>query len=198
MQRIDYVYGWWLLRACRRNPLVRGTDRLELLIIALGLLVVLISTACAGALGTAVHDARSRVYVAQAQTRHTVTATATKDSTPVWGIDHSTATRVNARWQVNGTEHRDSLNWGHAVKAGDPLTIWVDRTGDRVEAPASISQAGTDAVGVAYAVWQTVTLAVAALVCWGRRRLERRRDSAWDRDIRWLIYGDGGRTNRKP
>jgi hypothetical protein len=196
MQSLDYVYGWWLLRACRRNPLVRGTDRLELLIIVVGILVVLVSAACAGALGTAVHDARSRVYLAQAQTRHTVTATATKESTLVLRVDDSTATTVSARWQVNGTEHTSTLNWDHAIKTGDPLTIWVDRNGDRVEAPVRTSQAGADAVGVAYAVWQTVALAVAGFVCWVRRSLDRRRDSAWERDIRCLI-DDGGRTNPK-
>jgi hypothetical protein len=196
MQSVEYVHGWWLLRACRRNPLVRGTDRLELSIIAVGIFVVLVSAACAGALGTAVHDARSRIYIAQAQTRHTLTARATEDSTLVLRVDDSTATKVNARWQVNGTEHTGSLNWDHAVKTGDPLTIWVDRNGDRVDAPAPTSQAGADAVGVAYAVWQTVALAVAGFVCWVRRRLDRRRDSAWERDIRCLI-DDGGRTNPK-
>ena len=83
MQSVEHVHGWWVLRACGRNPLVRGIDRLELLIIALGILVALVAAACAGALGTAVHDARSRVYIAQAQTRHTVTARATEDSTIV-------------------------------------------------------------------------------------------------------------------
>ncbi len=75
MQSVECVHGWWVLRACGRNPLVRGIDRLELLIIAVGVLVVLVAAALAGALGTAVHDARSRVYIAQAQTRHAVTAT---------------------------------------------------------------------------------------------------------------------------
>ena len=197
MQSAEYVHGWWVLRACGRNPLVRRIDRLELLIVALGILVVVVAAACAGALGTAVHDARSRVYIAQAQTRHTVTASAIDDSTIVLGVDDNMATRVNARWQVNGTEHADSLNWDHAVKTGDPLTIWVDRNGDRVDAPTPISQAGADAVGVAYVAWQSVALAAAGLICWGRSRLDRRRDSAWERDIRCLI-DDGGRTNRKP
>ena len=198
MQDVENVRGWWLLRACGRNPLVRGSDRLELLIIALGILIVLVAAACAGALGTAVHDARSRVYIAQAQTRHAVIARATEDSTIVMRVHDSTATMVNARWQVNGTEHTERLNWDHAVKTGDPLMIWVNRDGDRVDALAPTSRAGRDAVGVAYAAWQTVALAVAAFVCWGRSRLDRRRDSAWERDIRCLIDDDGGRTNRKP
>jgi hypothetical protein len=197
MQSVDYVHGWWVLRACGRNPLVRRIDRLELLIVALGILVVVVAAACAGALGTAVHDARSRVYIAQAQTRHTVTARAIDDSTVVLGVDDNMATRVNARWQVNGTEHTGSLDWDDAVKTGDSLTIWVDRNGDRVDAPTPISQAGADAVGVAYVAWQSVALAAAGLICWGRSCLDRRRDSAWERDIRCLIDDDGGRTNRK-
>jgi hypothetical protein len=198
MQSAEYVHGWWVLRACGRNPLVRRIDRLELLIVALGIVVVVVAAACAGALGTAVHDARSRVYIAQAQTRHAVTAEAIDDSTIVLGADDNMATRVDARWQVDGSEHTGSLDWDHAVKTGDPLTIWVDRYGDRVDAPTPISQAGVDAVGVAYVAWQSVALAAAGLICWGRSRLDRWRDSAWERDIRCLIDDDGGRTNRKP
>jgi hypothetical protein len=193
MQTVDSIHGWWLLRACGRNPLVRASDRLELLIIALGIWIVLVAAACAGALGTAVHDARSSVYIAQAQTRHTVTATAIADSSIVLGVN--TATRVSARWQVNGTEHTGSLPWDHAVKAGDPLTIWVDRSGNVVDAPTPTSQAGVDAVGIAYAAWLTTTLAAAGLTCWGRSRLDRWRDSAWERDIRCLMHDD---ARRKP
>jgi hypothetical protein len=198
MQSVDYVHPWWVLRACGRNPLVRGVDRLELVIVALGILVALVAAAGAGALGTAVHDARARVYVAQAQTRHTVIARATDDSTIVIGVDDNMATRVNARWQVNGAEHSGSFQWDHAVKTGDPLTIWVDRDGNRVDAPTPTSRAGVEAVGVAYAVWQTVAFAAVGLIWWTRSSLDRRRDSAWEHDIRCLVDDDGGRTNRKP
>ena len=198
MQSVEYVQRWWILRACGRNPLVRGIDRVELLIVALGIVVVLVAAAGAGALGTAVHDARARVYIAEAQTRHAVTARAIDDSTTVLAVDDNTATKVDARWQVNGTEHTGSFTLDGPVKTGDPLRIWVDRGGNRVDAPTPASQAGVDAVGVAYTTWQTVVLAVAGLVWWGRSRLDRRRDSAWERDIRCLIDNDGGRTNRKP
>ena len=198
MQSVEYVPRWRVLRACGRNPLVRGVDRVELLIVALGILVALVSVAYAGALGTAVHDARSRVYIAQAQTRHTVTATATKDSTFVSRGDDSPATRVSVRWQVDGTEHAGSLDWDRAVKTGDPLSIWVDRNGDRVDPPAPTSRAVEDAIAVAFVAWLAVALAVAGLVCLGRSYLDRRRDSTWERDIRCLIDDDGGRTKRKP
>ncbi|MCW2511942.1 MAG: hypothetical protein JWR11_984 [Mycobacterium sp.] len=193
MQSVDYIHGWWVLRAAGRNPLVRGTDRLELLIVAVGILAVVVGAAFAGALGTAVHDARSRVYVAQAQTRYPVDAEAIDDSTVVLGIRDTTATRVNARWRANGTEHTGSVNLDGVVKTGDPLTVWVDLNGNRVDAPAPTSQAGWDAVIAAYAAWQTVALAAAGFIWWGRARIDRRRDSAWERDIRCLIHDNGGR-----
>jgi hypothetical protein len=195
MQSVDYIHGWWVLRAAGRNPLVRASDRLELLIVALGIVVVVVAGACAGALGTAVHDARSRVYTVQAQTRHTVVAEAIDDSTNVLGVRDNATTRVNARWQVDGAEHAGSVTVDRAVKTGDPVRIWVDRDGNRVDAPTPTSQAGLDAVAVAYVAWQTVVLAAAALICWGRLRLDRRRDAAWERDIRCLIHENG---RRKP
>jgi hypothetical protein len=65
---------------------VRTSDRIELWIIALGVLIAMVATA--GALGTAVHDARSHVYLAEAQTRHTLVARVAEDSTTVVGIRH--------------------------------------------------------------------------------------------------------------
>src|ERR1700754_4018862 len=143
MQSVDSIHVWWLLRACsRRNPLVRTSDRIELLIIALGVMIALVGTACAGALGTAVHDARSRVYLAEAQTRHTAIATAIEDSTTVVGMDDNAVTHVNARWDFDGTQHTESFTVDGHVKAGDPLKVWVDSDGNRVDAPTPTSQVG--------------------------------------------------------
>src|SRR5258708_33530515 len=97
MQSVEDVPRWWVVRACGRNPLVRGSDRFELLIIAVGILVVLIAAAGAGALGTAVHDARSRLDVEQAPARHTGIAPANDDGPTIVGVDHHTTTRGNAR-----------------------------------------------------------------------------------------------------
>lgn len=190
-------HAWQVLRACgRRNPLVRTSDRIELLIVALAVLIALVATACAGALGTAVHDVRSRGYLAEAQTRHTVIARAAEDGTTVVRLRNHAVTVVDARWQVDGTEHTDGLTTDGPVKAGDPLLIWVDSDGHRVDAPTPTSQAGVDAVGVAYAAWQAVLFLVTGLVCWGRSCLDRRRITGWERELRSLVYG-GGTENRK-
>jgi hypothetical protein len=197
MQSVDLIHWWRVLRTCGRHPLVRISDRIELAIVALGVFATLAATAFAGALGTAVHDARSHVYEAEAQTRHNVIARAAEDSTTVVGLRNHLVTVVDARWQVDGTEHTDGVTTDGPVKAGDPLVIWVDHDGNRVDPPTPTSQAGVDAVGVAYAAWQTALFAVTGLVCWGRSVLDRRRMSSWERDLRSLVYG-GGSGNRKP
>jgi hypothetical protein len=197
MRDFDSIHVWWLLRAWRRrNPLVRTSDRIELVITALGILTVMVATACAGALGTAVHEERSHRYATEAQTRHTLIARATEDSTTVVGFRDHAVTIVDARWQANGTDHADALTIDGRAKAGDPLLIWVDRDGNRVDAPMPTSQAGVDAIGVAYAAWQAVLFTVAGLVWWARVGLNRRRMSGWERDIRSLVHG-GGSGHRK-
>ena len=198
MKGSDSVRVWWLLRAYRRhNPLVRTSDRVELFFVALGVLVALVATACAGALGTAVHDARSRVYVAETQTRHSVIGTAVEDSTTVLGTDRNAVTSVNARWQVDGIEHADHFTIHDRVKSGDPLVIWLDRDGNRVDAPTPTSQAGMDAVVAAMMFWLTVAFTVTGMFCLARSGLNRRRIRGWDRDLRSLVH-DGGSGNRQP
>jgi hypothetical protein len=197
MQRADSVHMWWLLRAFRRrNPLVRTTDRIELLIVTLGVLIALCATAFAGALGTAVHDVRSHAYLAEAQTRHTVIATAIEGGTTAFGVDDNAVTSVKAQWQVDGAKHTGSFTIDAPVKIGDPLTIWVDRDGICVDAPTPTSQAGVDAVAAAYGAWLMAMFTVTGFVWWARSRLDRRRISGWERDLRSLVYG-GGSGNRK-
>jgi hypothetical protein len=183
---------WSVLRAWwRRNPLVRTSDRIELMIIALGVLIALVATACAGALGTAVHDARSHVYLDEAHTRHTVIATAVEDSTNVFGVGDTAVTTANVRWQADGTTRTGGVTMSGPVRAGDPLVIWVDLEGNHVAAPTPTSQAGVDAIGVAYTAWQTALFIVIGLVCWGRTRVDRRRICGWERDLQGLVYGGG-------
>jgi hypothetical protein len=134
------------------------------------------------------------VYVEQAQTRRTVIARAIDVSTIVPRANGSTATMANARWQVKGTQRIGTISVDGGVKIGDPLTIWVDRDGVRVDPPTPTSRAGVEAVGVAYVAWQAVALVAVGLVRWGRAHLDGRRDSAWEHDIRCLIHDDRGRT----
>jgi hypothetical protein len=103
---------------------------------------------------------------------------------------------VYARWQLNGSSHADVLGWDYAVKVGEPLQIWVDTDGNRVERPTPIARAAADALTAAIVGWWIVVLAAVQVVCAVRAHANRMRDAQWERDIRYLVDDDGGRTNR--
>src|ERR1700744_3535076 len=122
---------WPVLRVLSRNPLVRTSDRVEAALLPVATLLVVIAAVCAGVLGTIVHDVMTHKYLDEAQTRFAVVATAVGDSTS-GVLPEPTASKVYVRWQANGIDHTDLLTWDHAVKAGEPLQIWVDADGNQV------------------------------------------------------------------
>jgi hypothetical protein len=187
---------WRTVRAFGRNPLVRVGDRIEAVAVALAVTISLLAAPVAGAIGTAVHDARSQACAEAAHTRHTLTAIVTTTGhTAVTAPRYASATTVRARWRADGIEHSDAFNWDSAVTAGNQIEIWVDTHGKRVSPPAPPAQAAVDAVCAAVTIWLGVLAAAAALVGLVRWRLDRLRDVAWEREIRSLADNDGGRTN---
>ena len=186
---------WPVLRLFSRNPLMRTSDRIEAAVVTLAALLVVIAAACAGVIGTMIHDTETQNYLEQARTRHAVVATAVDDSKPA-ASPETTASTVHARWQVNGVDHADSLGWDYTVKAGDPLQIWVDDDGNRVDQPTPVARAAIDALTAAVVGWSIVVLAAAQVVCAVRAHANRMRDAQWDREIRCLVDDDGGQSNR--
>ena len=186
---------WPVLRVFSRNPLVRTSDRIDAVMIALAVVLVAVAAACAGVFGTIVHDVAARTYLEEAKTRHTVVAKAVGDSATGF-IPGPTAADVYARWQVNGVDHVDLITWDRAVKADAPLQIWVDADGNRVDQPTPVARAGADAVLYAAVAWWVVVLATAQTVVVVRAHTARVRDAQWDREIRSLVEDDGGRSNR--
>jgi hypothetical protein len=186
---------WPVLRLFSRNPLMRTSDRIESAVVTLAALLVVIAAACAGVIGTMIHDTETQNYLEQARTRHALVATAVDDSKPA-ASPETTASTVLARWQINGLDHADSLGWGYTVKAGDPLQIWVDDDGNRVDQPTPIARAAMDALTAAVVGWSIVALAAAQVVCAVRAHANRMRDAQWDREIRCLVDDDGGQSNR--
>ncbi len=186
---------WPVLRLFSCNPLIRASDRIETAVVTLAVLLVVIAAACAGILGTIIHDAEAQTFLQQAQTRHAVVATAIEDSRPATHSE-TTASTVYARWQLNGINHADVLGWDYALKAGEPLQIWVDASGNRVDRPTPVERAAGDALTVAVVGWLIVALAAAQVTAVVRAHVNRMRDAQWEREIRCLVDDDGGRTNR--
>lgn len=177
-----FTVAWWRWRLAQvrgRNPLVRTSDRIEVAVMALAVVVSLAVIPVGAAIGTAVHEEHARTYAAQQLDRHRVPAPApTADDLSHWPIgDVENATTFPARY-------------------GAQADIWVDRTGRQVSPPAASWQAGVDAVVAAVGFWLAVSAAAALLVAAVRRWLRHARFAGWNRDIASLVHDDGGRTNR--
>jgi len=192
-----FTVAWWRWRLAQvrgRNPLVRTSDRIDVVVMALAVALSLFSVPVAGAIATAVHDDRAHVYAAERQDRHRVAATATSDSPT---SPRGSVSVVQARWQFGDVENAGAFTSDAPVKQGSSVDIWVDGKGRHVSAPAPTWQAGVDATGAAVAFWLSVTAAAALLVALVRQGLKRARYAGWNRDIASLVHDDGGRTNRR-
>ncbi|OBG74703.1 hypothetical protein A9X05_25555 [Mycobacterium sp. E3298] len=173
-----------LARLFRRSPLVRSTDRLEALLLVLAIAVSLVTVPIAAAVGTAIHEDRSRVYAEQVQTRRPATATVVGDSHPRTDLGSPTV-MVPARWDFAGAERTGDIAAPLAVKVGDQIDIWVDDRGAPVTRPKM--SPGDEAVAIAVAIWLAVTLPVAASVAGARYALDRIRYARWQHDFDRLV-----------
>jgi hypothetical protein len=183
----------WTVRALGRNPLVRFSDRVEAVVLVLVFVTALAVIPVAGTIGTAVYESRARLYAEQAQTRHTVAATAIDDRTVIVDQNAEVFT-TEARWRANGVEHVGSVDLAHATKAGDQLDVWVDASGDQVAAPTPTSRAGIDAMFAGAGAWLIAVAGVAGLSMFVRLWMTHRRFLGWDREWQALVSDNGGRT----
>ncbi len=185
---------WVAIRLLHRSPLVRTTDRVEAAVFTLAAALVVLAGPGAAAIGMTVYANEAQDYSAQAQTRHAVVATATDDSHPTVSTKPSAST-VHARWQFRGVDHVDAVVTDTTLKAGEPVDIWVDGTGNRVDRPTPAAAAEMDAVITAVAVWLIVALFAGFTTAAVAVHLAIVRDAQWDLDLRSLVEKGGGRTS---
>jgi hypothetical protein len=187
---------WPIFGLLSRNPLVRASDRIEALLLALAVVVSLLAVPVAAAVGTAVHDSRRDVYAEQARTRHLVTATIT-DETAAHTISRTNTATVPARWTAARAEHTGAVEAQGATKPGDHVAIWVDNNGALADEPTPTSRAAVDAMTAAVAMWASVAAAAAVLFTGTRAVCDRLRVIGWQHDIDTLV-GRGGQTSSSP
>jgi hypothetical protein len=186
-----------LLRLAGRDPLVRTTDRIDALVVALAVVVSLLALPIAAAAGTAVYDSRRQVYAEQVDTRHTVAATVT--DVPATQILETGTSSVTARWTVDGAEHTGAVKAQSTTKTGDSVEVWVDHKGERVPAPIPTTRAAVEAATGAIAIWIGVAAIAATLSTLTRAACDRIRFTGWQHDLDSLVgKGEGhqhpGRT----
>jgi hypothetical protein len=185
---------WWV-QAFGRSPLMRRSDRIEAIVLVLAVILIVVAIPIAGAIGTFVHDERTRVYAEEAHSRHQVLATATDDGNVVLRANHVEFS-AEATWSDAGRSHTHVVTWSGRAKAGDQQRIWVNSSGEFAGQPSALSQADSEAVAVALAVWLGVAEVSAALVYLVRRCLDQRRYAQWDRETN-SYHDNNGRRNHQ-
>jgi hypothetical protein len=170
----------------------RRTDRFEdvatWLLMALGLAVVVLSAT----VGVRTYATIAGAIGAEAADRTEVDAVTLTDSPLVMGageVDPGAVTvTVPVRWTgQDGSVHTAPAMIAGATPAGQPVQIWLDRSGQPVPAPAT----GVDAVVQAVAIGGlllaggTVLVVLAWLSTW--RLVERRNALFWERE--WARVG---------
>jgi hypothetical protein len=192
---IGLGHRWWT-QVFGRNPLVRRSDRIEALVFSFAVLFTVVAIPVAGAIGTSVHDARTRVYAEETLTRHEVTATTVQPGVIVVQPPRGVSFTARAKWSASGRDHSGVINWSDQAEIGDQQAIWVNDAGENVGPPSPPSRADVDAVAIAISLWFGVAGASAGLVYVVRRWLDRCRYAHWDRQINTFRANDG-RTNHQ-
>ena len=175
-----------------RNPLRRGTDRVEAALrpVIIILLVAAVPVAAVAAGRWADHRALHRVQ-AQRETKHLVTAILLGNAPTTGTPDPYTSvqtTWVPARWQPPGQPPRTGEVLAVAgARQGSTVRIWIDRSGAITDPPLGHRDVVGDvcvAVGTTCLVSWLVLLAAWTLA---RRALDRRRLRAWEAE--WQVSG---------
>jgi hypothetical protein len=183
---------WWIGRLFAGNPLLRRSDRIEVLAVLAMVVVALAGIAVAGAVGTEVHDSERRADAVVARTRQLVSATVLEVGT-VANFDGSEMPVVRARWTAGAAAHTDTFQWSGAVRPGDQIQIWVDSHGDRVH--SAPLRPVLDALTVAVSIGAVAVMCSGTVLAVLRRCFDRAHDAQWEREIRHLVNEDGGRAN---
>jgi len=192
LRKSPRIQGCWLLRAIRgarpdRNPLRRGTDRLETcLLIGLFAVMAAVTPFAARWAGHASYAAALQARQEQLADRHQAQAVLTRNAGPVSGYSITAYVLTPATWtSVTGVRRSGEVPAGPGSLKGTSISVWTDRNGyldsPPLAASETASQADAATVGVIVAGGVVFITGAAAI----RQLVNRRRMAAWDAD--WVI-----------
>jgi hypothetical protein len=172
-----------------RNPLRRGTDRIEaaLRLVMMIMVVAAVPAAAVFAGQRADHAALNRAH-AQRAANHLVNAVLLKQAPATGTPDPYTSVQtawVLARWQPPGLPSRTGQVLAIAgARKGSTVRTWIDPSGAVTSPPLDhrdiVGDVFIAVIATCFASWLLLMVASAG----ARRALDRRRLSAWDAEWR--------------
>lgn len=179
-RRAAAVVSW--SRARRRNPLRRGTDRVESWLLAL---TVALAVALPVPVGIAVGGAYEHVQRAAIQHALVTDATIVRVLTP-GGPSRAAQphpTEALARWRTPaGQERTGEIRVSARAVAGATVPVGLDRAGNAVAPPRTPQQIHTNALVFGFSAGWGVLLALWAAFALAKFRLARARLAAWEHE----------------
>jgi hypothetical protein len=184
--------GRWLWRAVRglrpdRNPLRRGTDRLEACLLA-GLFTAAATATplTAQAVGHAAYAGGQHARAEQLASRHQVRAMLTRSAPLIGGYALSAQVPGQASWtSVDGTLRSGQIPVRPGTPVGTTVPVWTDDSGYLVSPPLALSEVASDADAAATGAVLGIVVGCAAGAAVIRQLLNRRRMAAWEAD--WIV-----------
>lgn len=172
---------WWL-RPWNRNPLMRGSERLEGVLLIIAVLAVLASIPVAAALGTAAYSADAASIRTEHTSRTLLGAMIVDQPKRVIGEERE----ARVRWQDRESTREAVVAVPRTAVEGDRVPLWVDADGAPTEAPRSPDAAAMTGVAIGVIVF-IATIVSGVLAVEGTRRWCGRRNAArWEREWRLL------------
>lgn len=185
--------GWWLSRALRgarldRNPLRRGTDRLQTCLLA-GLFIAMAAGMpfAAHAAGRASYAGALQARQEQMAGRHEVRARLTANAASLSGYALSATVLTEATWTSADGVHRSGLVPADPGSTkGAAVTVWADdSTGYLDSPPLTMAEAAGQADAAMVGAIAGTSLAYLAATGVVVGVLNRRKIAAWEAD--WLV-----------
>jgi len=168
-----------------RNPLRRGSDRAETVVLTVLVIAFLAGAPFAAqATGAWAHAIAHRVQVTQQASWHQATAVLL-NAAPAGPANTGFLPEVQARWTApDGKTATGQVSVQPGTRAGTTVPVWTTRDGQLTNPPLQDSQVTqqTDFAEIAGVLALAITLTITGLLT--RRTLDKRRMAAWDADWR--------------
>lgn len=182
-----------------RNPLARGSDRVESATLVAVVVAALLLGPVMLVFGSIVHADMVAEGEQEARTRHAAAAVLTRDApdTGLRGPGSSIGNpNVPATWTLpDGTTGTGRVTAPSDTKAGAKIDIWLDQDGRVAERPLTAADAALGGAVVALSGWLSAVVLLVAAQTGLRLLLNRRRYRAWDRQ--WERVEPGWSDHRR-
>ncbi|MFF2549677.1 hypothetical protein ACFVUS_01705 [Nocardia sp. NPDC058058] len=178
----------WRVRPWNPNPLMRFSDRFEVIVRALAVAAVVVAVPVSGAIGTVSYTGAAARIAAQDAGKEHVDATLTGEALRLPAADrygvHQDRYQAPATWNHDGHTMIATIDVPGPQTTGSTVPLWIGNDGNPTVAPARPGAAAAEGVGTGLAILVESWCAAAATVWITGTVLETRRNSRWEREWR--------------